>query len=60
MNELIEQILSYLRGIWRNRWDLANTSEERLAEICKARKPLVPDYASWIRQARILAEVRSQ
>ena len=58
IGKVFEQRL-YSAGI-RTYWDLANTSEERLAEICKARKPLVPDYASWIRQARILAEVRSQ
>ena len=58
IGKVFEQRL-YSAGI-RTYWDLANTSEERLAEICKARKPLVPDYASWIRQARILAEVRSE
>ena len=26
----------------------------------QARKPLVPDYASWIRQARIFMEIRGE
>lgn len=57
IGKVFEQRL-YSAGI-RTYWDLANTSEEQLAQICKARKPLVPDYAAWIRQARILMEVRS-
>jgi predicted flap endonuclease-1-like 5' DNA nuclease len=57
IGKIFEQRL-YSAGI-RTYRELANTSEERLAEICQARKPLVPDYSSWIRQARIFLEVRS-
>ena len=56
IGKIFEQRL-YSAGI-RTYRELANTSEERLAEICQARKPLVPDYASWIRQARTFMEVR--
>jgi predicted flap endonuclease-1-like 5' DNA nuclease len=56
IGKIFEQRL-YSAGI-RTYRQLAGTSEERLAEICQARKPLVPDYSSWIRQARIFVEVR--
>ena len=56
IGKIFEQRL-YSAGI-RTYRELANTSEERLAEICQARKPLVPDYGSWIRQARMFMEIR--
>jgi chromosome segregation ATPase len=57
IGKIFEQRL-YSAGI-RTYRQLADTSEEQLAEICRARKPLVPDYGSWIRQARIFLEVRA-
>ncbi len=58
IGKIFEQRL-YSAGI-RTYRELANTSEERLAEICQARKPLVPDYGSWIRQARMFMEIRGE
>ena len=58
IGKIFEQRL-YSAGI-RTYRELANTSEERLAEVCQARKPLVPDYGSWIRQARIFMEIRGE
>jgi predicted flap endonuclease-1-like 5' DNA nuclease len=57
IGKIFEQRL-YSAGI-RTYRQLAEMSEQQLADICQARKPLVPDYASWIRQARIFLEVRS-
>jgi predicted flap endonuclease-1-like 5' DNA nuclease len=58
IGKIFEQRL-YSAGI-RTYRDLVNTSEERLAEICQARKPLVPDYGAWIRQARDFLESRGE
>jgi chromosome segregation ATPase len=57
IGKIFEQRL-YSAGI-RTYRQLAEMSEAQLAEICQARKPLVPDYSSWIRQARIFLDVRS-
>ena len=39
---------------------LADATPEQLAEICQARKPIVPDYASWIEQAKALLAGQSE
>ena len=57
IGKVFEQRL-YNAGI-RTYKDLANASAEQLASICKARKPLEPDYAGWIRQARKFLETRN-
>ncbi len=57
IGKVFEQRL-YDAGI-RTYSDLANTDPEQLAAICKARKPIQPDYAAWIRQARKLIEIRN-
>ena len=35
---------------------LAATTPEQLADIVKAKKPLLPDYQGWIDQARALMQ----
>jgi|GEM_PF-1447068 len=57
IGKVFEQRL-YDAGI-RTYQDLVNTSEERLAAIVQARKPLEPDFASWIRQAKTFLDIRN-
>ena len=50
IGKVFEQRL-YAAGI-RTYKTLANTTVEQLAAVCQARKPLEPNYAGWIQQAR--------
>ncbi len=58
MGTVFEQRL-YAAGIYTYA-GLANLTVEQLTEICRAPRLHTPDYATWLEQARQLAEEQSQ